>query len=175
MLYFIKMDEHVNYILTKASDKLKTKYPIYRIHRYNYVSNVEVSTDSIAELDIADGDTHIRFEYSEELNPWSTATSGLHMYVERTYRTTNNITMSNTFPGTSNIKLNVDDMLTIADNIDLFEIFNELATYLEISDTPQDNALYLVTYSKAMFERIKFLIELAKIPPYENIRPAIQF
>lgn len=169
------MDEHVNYILTMASNKLKAKYPNYRIHRYNTVSNVGISSDSIAELDIADGDTHIMFEYSEELNPWSTATSGLHMYVERTYRTTNNVPMANIFPGTSNIKLNVDDMLTIADNIDLFEIFNELATYLEISDKPQDNALYLVTYSKAMFERIKFLIELAKIPTHENIRSAIQF
>lgn len=169
------MDEHANYILTKAANKLKAKYPNYKIHRYNTVSNVEVQSESIAELDIADGDTHIRFEYSDTLNPWSTSPSGLYMYMERLYRSTKNVPMTTVFPGTSNINLNVDDLLTIADNIDLFEIFNELATYLEISHKPQDNTLYLVTYSKAMFERIKFLIELAKISPYENIHPAIQF
>ena len=169
------MDEHANYILTKAANKLKAKYPNYKIHRYNSVSNVELHSETIAELDIADGDTHIRFEYSDSLNPWSTSTSGLHMYMERLYRTTKDIPMSTVFPGTSNIPLNIDDMLTIADNIDLFEIFDELFSYIKISGNPQTNTLFLPTYSKAMFERIKFLIELAKIPTHENIRPAIQF
>lgn len=169
------MDEHANYILTKAANKLKAKYPNYKIHRYNHISNVEIHSDSIAELDIADGDTHIRFEYSEEINPWSTTNSGLHMYVERLYRTNQNLPMSTVFPGTSNIPLDVDDMLTIADNINLFEIFDELSSYIKISGNPQTNTLFLPTYSKAMFERIKFLIELAKIPTHENIHPAIRF
>lgn len=169
------MDEHANYILTKAANKLKAKYPNYRIHRYNTVSNVEVNSDSIAELDIADCDIHIRFEYADTLNPWSTTTSGLHMYMERLYRTTKNIPMSTVFPGTTNIPLDIDDMLTIADNINLFEIFDELSSYIRISGNPETNTLFLPTYSKAMFERIKFLIDLAKIPTYENIRPAIQF
>lgn len=83
--------------------------------------------------------------------------------------------MSSVFPGTSNIPLNVDDMLTIADNINLFEIFDELSSYIKIAGNPETNALFLPTYSKAMFERIKFLIELATIPTHENIHPAIRF
>ena len=169
------MDEHVNYILTKAANKLKAKYPNYKIHRYNTVSNVEVTSESIAELDIAHGDTHVRFEYSDSLNPWSTTSSGLHMYMERLYRSTKNVPMTTVFPGTSNIPIDINDMLTIADNIDLFEIFDELSSYIRISGDPETNVLILPTYSKAMFERIKFLIELAKIPTHENIHPAIRF
>lgn len=170
------MDEHVNYILTKAYNNLKKNYPSYRIHFYKDYSNNESYTNTITEVDIANGDIHIRFEYSEDLNPWAPYTSGLHMIIEIYYKSTNSTApVTKTFPGTSNIPIEIDDMLSISNNINLPKIFDELALYLEISHKPQDNSLYLLTYSKAMFQRIKFLVELSKIPTNENIYPEIRF
>ena len=159
-------------VFKHAEERLKEKYPCYKIYFYNTLARYDIDSKQSMTLDIIYNNTNVTFQYDEDLNPWSSTVKPLKLQLTRTYKIGDKGKHRYPYPGYCDISIPVKCFDTVMKNLDINIIFNELQDIEDLMYS--DDRSGLLTLTQATYRKIAFLLDLAKIPEDENIHTKIR-
>lgn len=172
---FNKMDANLMTVFKHAEERLKEKYPCYKIYFYNTLGRYDIASKQSMTLDIIYNDTNVTFQYDEDLNPWSSTIEPLKLQLTKTYEIGDKGKYRNPLPGFIDIPIPVKCFDTVMKNLDINIIFNEIQDINDLMasrETIEPHGFLALT--QATYRKIAFLLDLAKIPEDENIHTKIR-
>lgn len=169
---FDKMDANLMTVFKHAEERLKEKYPCYKIYFYNTLTRYDIDSKQSMTLDIIYKDTNVTFQYDENINPWAYTIEPLKLQITKTYNVGDKGKFKNPYPGYIDIPIPVKCFDTVMKNLDINIIFNELQDIEDLMSSDDRSGLLALT--QATYRKIAFLLDLAKIPENENIHTKIR-
>lgn len=169
---FDKMDANLMTVFKHAEERLKEKYPCYKIYFYNTLARYDIDSKQSMTLDIIYKDTNVTFQYDENINPWAYTIEPLKLQITKTYNVGDKGKFRNPYPGYCDIPIPVKCFDTVMKNLDINIIFNELQDIEDLMSSDDRSGLLALT--QATYRKISFLLDLAKIPENENIHTKIR-